>query len=680
MDILFKGNWLINYDPKEYDYPDILITLAQIQDFFEQNCIIFNSININFNKNGKKNYFFQENYDIFLIFCGIDKEYEKKVIKPCSPAILEPLKKPIKTISLLFPRLESDPRWKSMGLPAGQLFLASNLRVHGFDVSPLPLLLKGQNPPQEAFKTDLAGFSLFEDLVPLLGPILADFRLSCKGIMAAGGPFPTLAPIAAAFHLPQINLILRGEAELALPLILQALNRGDAGAFFRQKGAFWQQPGVMALAGFDRVNRPEEFNALTFDLDFLRPEHFAMGLEMNFSRGCGRGCVFCCRAQGAKFRKLPLGKAGALLEEHRKKIENFKEEWGSPRQEPPPLVKGVFQTKSLICSCASCPPLPKGGERGDPDIADLMNQTPTNGNPRKSREGYKPSPSIERINGRDNRAPAIPFFTLNINDDDILQDPAYAREIFALIKKLDFRIFGLQTSTASLVNRDGGPDPEMLDLVSDPELYAEGRPLLWLGTDAFLSRRAGRLGKKLPPGEKFAALLGEIEKRGLRHFHYWISSDGDSTWEEFIDELALIFGFFRDFPGFGLLAHAPFIVPYPSSRLYSRIAPGDPRLMRKLDLPAPDPRFRYPVVERLETGWPQLNALLRNEKAGGAKGFFDFLKEKDLMAAAQLAYHFLKQEMLQDKESAEITIGAEELLAKILGDLVKKSRKVKGKR
>ena len=39
---------------------------------------------------------------------------------------------------------------------------------------------------------------------------------------------------------------------------------------------------------------------------------------------------------------------------------------------------------------------------------------------------------------------------------------------------------------------------------------------------------------------------------------------------------------------------------------------------------------------------------MKNEKAGGEKGFFDYLKEKDFAAAAQLAYHFLKQEQLQD--------------------------------
>jgi hypothetical protein len=260
---------------------------------------------------------------------------------------------------------------------------------------------------------------------------------------------------------------------------------------------------------------------------------------------------------------------------------------------------------------------------------------------------------------------------MNINDDDILQDPAYAQEIFTLLKKNGLRIFGVQTSIASLVSSDSSPKPDVLDLVADPGLFVENSPLLWLGTDVFLPERARRLGKKLFSKDKFARLLAEMEKRGLRHYHYWISSDGDSTWEEFIDELALIFSFCRDFPGFGLLAHAPFIVPYQSSRLFQRLPAGAPNLKIKLDLSAPDPRFSYQVAERLETRWPNLNRLLKNEKTGGERGFLDFLKDKNFAAAAQLAYHYLKQEQLQmsANESGDLARGLaklEELIQSII--------------
>jgi radical SAM superfamily enzyme YgiQ (UPF0313 family) len=451
------------------------------------------------------------------------------------------------------------------------------------------LPLPGGNHPPAALTSDLAGFTVFEDLLPLLKPFLADLRSACGGVLAAGGPFPTLAPLAALYHLPQINLCVRGEAELVLPEILRALNQADAKTFFSHEGVFWQQPGLIAMAAFDRINRPDDLDAVAIDSDLLASARSEHGLEINFSRGCGRGCLFCCRAQGTTFRKLPCEKVDELLEKHGEKTAG----------------------------------------KGD---------------------------TLDRA--------------LNINDDDILQDPSYAGSIFKLIRKHGFRIFGIQTSTASLVHDNGSPDEKTLDLVGDPELYVNDRPLLWLGTDAFLSRRAKRLGKRLPTVEKFRELLRELEKRRLRHFHYWISSDNDSNWEEFVEELASISGFFRDFRGFGLLAHAPFVIPYPASRLFKNLPAGAPGLKIKLALDAPDSRFSYRVVERLETAWPQLNRLLRNERAGGEKGFFDFLKERDLLAAAQLAYHFLKQEKLQNSARLPSLQTAQQSLEKTIGELL----------
>ena len=592
LDYSFKGNWLVNFDPKEYNYPDILILLAHIQDKINELSIKFNFININFNKSGNINYFFKEKEAIFLIFNDIKSEFQEIGSKPDEIAEFRPLKKAIKTVSLLFPRLESDPRWKTMGMPAGHMLLASSLKAGGFEPEARSLSLFGENRHPEALSADLTGITLFEDLLPLLGPFLADFRGSHEGILAAGGPFPTLAPLSAIYHLPQVNLFVRGEAELALPGILRSLNQGDAEAFFANTGVFWRQRGMIAMAGFDKVIRPVDLGDVPIDFDFMEPDQVEHGLEMNFSRGCRRGCVFCCRAQGSKLRKLPLEKVRELL--------------------------GKYYI-------------------------------------------------IAKNTGRDDRAST---FSININDDDILQDPAYARDIFAAIKDQGLRIFGVQTSTASLLNGSGDPAREVLDLVTDPDLYVEGKPLLWLGTDAFIPARARRLGKKLPPPDKFRELMEEMERRGIRHYHYWISSDGDSDWEEFVGELALVFSFFRDFPGFGLLAHAPFIVPYPSSALFARLPAGDPRLKIKLALDAPDARFGYKVVERLETQWPQMNCLLRNEKAGGEFGFFDLLKAKDLVAAAQLAYHFLKQEQLQgltnDPSLQRVRESLELLIAELL--------------
>lgn len=599
-DFQFRGKWLVRYEPAEFTYPEILTLLPPLQARLEKQGLNYKFLNVHFCRNSPRSRFFPVSDHLFIRHTGIDGQLAETDAGAFAVRTrLEPLGKPIVSIDLFFPRLPSDPRWKTMGLPAAQLFLAAALQAGGFRATPRPLDLPVAALPPEAIVADLAGFSLFEDLLPALKPFLAGFRSIYKGIIAAGGPLLTLAPLAALYQLPQINLAVRGEAELALPEVLHALNQGDMEALFRRPGVFWQQPGLIVLADFDRVNRPESFKHFQIDLSFLNPGHLARGLEMNFSRGCRRGCVFCCRVQGTKYRKFPLEKAEELLVKYKEKIAEFQ-------------------------------------VRGD----------------------------AVRV--------------VNINDDDILQDPVYAAAVFALLKKHGFRIHGIQTSPASLVQSGEQVNHEVLDLAADIELYLDRRPLLWLGTDVFLTSRAKRSGKRLPSPQAFASLLAELEKRGLRHFHYWISSDGDSTWEEFVEELAMVIAFHRDFPNFSLLAHAPFTVPYAASALFRRLTKDGnavPAMKIKAEFRAPDPRFSYVLPERLETAWPNLNRLLRNEKSGGEAGFFDSFKARDFKAAAQLAYHFLKQEELQSSPIDPNLARARERLEKVIEELIELSDK-----
>ena len=597
-DFMFKGKWLVRYDPGEFAYPEILIMLTRLQTRLELQGLDQPFRNVNFSRNIRRNRYFFVGDHFFLKHNGGDG-----LLVETDPGAfpvrthLKALKKPIASVDLLFPRLPNDPRWKTMGLPAAQLFLAASLQAHGFQVAPLALDLPASAPGAETGTADMLGFTLFEDLLVPMRNYLAGLQTHYRGILAAGGPLFTLIPLAALYHLPQINLAVRGEAELALPEILKALNLGDLEALFRQSGVFWRQPGLLVFSSFERINRPESFKHLQMEFNFLKPAHLEQGLEINFSRGCGRGCLFCCRVQGRKLRKLPLEKAEELLKKYGEKIAEFS------------------------------------------------------------------------LPGHASRA-------MNINDDDILQDPAYAAAVFALVKKYNFRIHGIQASPASLMKSDGTANTEVLDFAADPGLYFDGRPLLWLGTDVFLSRRAGRLGKRLPAPEAFPGFLAELEKHGLRHFHYWISSDGASNWEEFVEELALITGFYRDFANFNLLAHAPFIVPYPASRLYRELTKGGrvvAAMKLKTEWRTADPLFDFILPERLETAWPNLNRLLNNEKAGGAAGFFDFLKDKNFAAAAQLAYHFLKQEELQGSTSDQGLQRARERLELLITELMERS-------
>jgi hypothetical protein len=240
--------------------------------------------------------------------------------------------------------------------------------------------------------------------------------------------------------------------------------------------------------------------------------------------------------------------------------------------------------------------------------------------------------------------------TVNINDDDILQDIDFAARIFGLIKRHGFRLWGVQTAVSSLFGADNRPNPVTLDCLDDRQLFVNNRPLLWLGTDTFTRERGRRLGKRSFSPDELRRLCQELERRDITHYHYWISSDQRTDWREFVEEFLFICDLHREFKTFGLLAHAPFVIPYAATPLYrqlKRSASGLQRLKIKQMLTGPLPLFDFPLVQRLETSYEHLNRLLKNEKNSHQRGFLDCLKEKDYTEALMILYHFLKQERLR---------------------------------
>lgn len=479
----------------------------------------------------------------------------------------------IESVRLFFPRQRGDPRWQSLSLPAAPLFLGSALLGHGFAVQAATLDLPVANPEQSSAPSDrepLVGFTVFEDLFPELQEHIARLRLNFSGIIAVGGPMPTLAPLATIFHLPQVNLFVRGEAELVLPRLLRALNRHDLAGLLRLTGFWLEWRNWIVASRFDVVERQERFRGFRFRLDFMQSSQFNKGLEINLTRGCRRRCFFCCRVQGPNLRRLPLPKVSGLLKEFHDQLERRSLSSGESR-------------------------------------------------------------------------------TININDDDILQDETYAAMVFRLIKEHGFRLWGIQTSLQSFLDGDGSSRRALLELIDDPRLFVGSMPRLWLGTDTFLVDRGRRLGKKVPPPAVFHDLFEHWRKRNVCHFHYWISSDHNSDWNEFCMEWLLILKFAKEYDHFRLLAHAPFLIPYPATPIYSLILKNglDGQLRLKKNLTSASAVFQYPLVSRVETAHESLNRLLRNEPDGLGLRFFDCLKNRDYRHASLVLLYFLKQERIQ---------------------------------
>jgi len=615
----FPGHWLIKYQPEHFQYGSILDLLAVLESRLRESGIFDvatgkNSgtiqspaapgpyIHVTFDKGFGENKVFR-NPKAEPDPVGINRIYvqlnttELSALSFLSPQIpsvsgvsdsfgfsrwnLSPLKR----IGLSYPILRSDKRWDSIHLTASSIFIGSSLTDAGYDV-----LLNKQNLPVTSIEPllldcDMICFTLFEDLFTQAGDFFRELKQSYGGLMAAGGPMITLNPMESAFHLPDLNLLVRGEAELLLPGLLRALQRQDIRELFNYRGFLFHVPGTIIISDLSVVNRVEDFSDFRFNLDFLEKQHLTEGLEINISRGCHRGCVFCSAVQGKKLRKLPVTLFDDLLVDFSKRLESCR--LHSPRAH-----------------------------------------------------------------------------TVNINDDDILQEPTFAKEIFSRIKKNGFRLWGIQTSINSLYDRRGGLNYDVLDMIGDPSLYVDDNPLIWPGSDAFLGQRGKKMGKTIPSEEMMIMLLEELESRGIRNYHYWISSDHLSDWEEFFRESRFIFQLARRFTYFGLIAHSPFLVPYSVTPLYRFLVRSEKlkkQIKYKTILESPGRRFRFPLAERVETPYRHLNRLLNNERLPNRSGFFEDLNRKNYPDAFITLYNFLRMERM-DAESS----GASELVPGLL--------------
>lgn len=498
----------------------------------------------------------------------------------------------ISRILLLTPYRENDPRWQSILFSPATLLLASGLEEHGFSTCrrriPLPYI-----HAENAFRGfDAVGLTLFEDLADDYAALIEAIRQDHTGLLMAGGPMASRLPDTCLQLFPEIDLLLRGEAEEALPQVLRWINTPGSppppvsGLYLkRDDGWFTLEP--------QRLNRPQKLEKVIVNYDLLEDDELGEGLELNISRGCPRSCVFCCHVQGRNPRRLNPDALDRQLAQARKRIERLH-------------------------------PIP----------------------PRA--------------------------MSININDDDLLISPEYARSILDVCRGNGFHLWGLQTAVDSFFDHRRRIKLDLLDLVADPDLYMD-RPLLWLGTDTFLEERSRRMGKTIPPAPQFLQLLDQFEQRKIRHYHYWISSDQESDWPEFIEELSFIQHLRQQYPLFGLLAHAPFLIPYPDTPLWHLLERSPEHYARILfSRPVRRSKSSWKRALRVEPRDPGLTRLLDNQPDPGGIRFFEALKDNDNFAVFSSVYNALRESRLRcgDARRIELLLQQEEMTAERLSRLM----------
>jgi len=188
-------------------------------------------------------------------------------------------------------------------------------------------------------------------------------------------------------------------------------------------------------------------------------------------------------------------------------------------------------------------------------------------------------------------------YSINLNDDDILLNPQRAENILEICRSNNFHLWGLQTSIESLVHEE--IRSKLFTWLEEVSCFVNNQVILWLGTDAFTDKRLKRLGKS-GNQDQIKQVCKDIYSKGFRGFHYWILTDADSNWEEFLTELRFLNEMRIEYgESFNILPNAGTLIPYPSTPIYrQRIQKEQFRqiyLHEILHLPG-HPDLDYPLV------------------------------------------------------------------------------------
>jgi len=206
------------------------------------------------------------------------------------------------------------------------------LRSHSFNVDIVNI---GENTPFSLnlldsyirdFKPKLVGFSTYQrNILFVIG--MADYikSIAPEIKIIIGGPQATFIPSSALEPIGSIDFICRGEGEIVLLMIAQAIEEGRdnviiPGSSCRcEDGLFYNGPEVESYGDLDRYPSPYFADNL---IDFSNLEE-AILLT---SRGCPYGCIFCYTPNAFK-RRVRFHSVERVIEEvewlHRKGTKKF---------------------------------------------------------------------------------------------------------------------------------------------------------------------------------------------------------------------------------------------------------------------------------------------------------------------------------------------------------------------
>jgi len=320
--MVFSGRLIIKGKNLEkiHPYPLLLLMEAERLGFKSQSWIEFLSDERNF---------IEMKDGIPLIHLVPDKEklemekFKREVEESSqfNPYSGEPIIKPT-SVLLIFPYSLKDKRWIRMGIPPSLLFLSSSLKSNSHSVKIKKIPIESEIILEEIENFSWIGIPLYDELFIPVRKLIRSIKERFRVKIAVGGPMVTLSPLAVSAHLPEANLIVRGEAEETFGKILSLIHDpiSNIRELFKIKGFLYRDDKIMISSSFSEIPFPElKFSKM--DIDSIPDEELEKGLEINTSRGCPRSCIYCSHVHGKKVREIPLENIREWINFFKEKVE-----------------------------------------------------------------------------------------------------------------------------------------------------------------------------------------------------------------------------------------------------------------------------------------------------------------------------------------------------------------------
>lgn len=435
---------------------------------------------------------------------------------------------------LLFNELLGTPDTNSeLRLP--MLFLASALKNQGIevDVTSFPVaayLDREDQRDRRRFEEELAKIlsknydvigisSCFDCVMPYAQRFTKLLRAKTDATIAIGGPLATLSPETTLAHLPEVDVLLRGEGDVAFPELVKAIHRHGrviddtlADRLADMDGLWFRNDNTYFINNFDSKNilSRAEFDMLQLDYSFVDGREFTSATDFNASRGCPRLCRFCARVHGRTLRQWRVEHVIAELLKYQDRLDEL-------RNSGVEVARKAYQVML-----------------NDDDI--LLN-------PKRAARLLTRLSELYR-QGR---------FTL--------------------------RIWSLQTSLEALMVSENGTrrvNTELIAAIAEAkDIFVANRASLLIGTDAFTDAEIRRMGKgsiKQPyTFSEIDSVIEELDMAGVENLHYLILTNPETTDEDIRETMANLIYLTDKYQWFSVPRCEPFVIPDPIIAMYKKL-------------------------------------------------------------------------------------------------------------